>query len=198
MRVDLPPQLKKLVAEVRANPRLQIGLALSALLLLGWVFLVLGDWRKAQVQQLEQGRQRLVQVKQLAGEKVWLERADTARRLADVLDAEVPPARSPGLAQADFQGWLKEIVDRQVGTLRLDVQTPSYVDDPADVVRVTAVVSGGMEPQRVWQMIHRIEAGTSLVTIPILIVRSDGANNTFSLTVQGYYRLPAPRPEAAP
>lgn len=196
MNIALPPQLKSLATEIRGNPRLQVGLTLIVLLFLGWVFLVLGDARRTQLQQLEQGRQRLVQVKQLAGQKVWLERADAAKRLADTLDAEIPPAKSPGLAQAAFQGWLKEIVDSQGTNLRIDVQSPAYVEDPADVVRVTAVVSGGLEPQRVWQMIHRIEGHAALVSIPTLTVRSDGANKAFSLTVQGYYRLPAPPPES--
>ena len=31
---------------------------------------------------------------------------------------------------------------------------------------------------------------TALVTLPTLTVRSDGANQTFSLTVQGFYRVP--------
>lgn len=198
MKVVLSPRLKQLVVSVHDNQRLQIGLVLIVLLLVGWVLLVLGDWRHAQVQELEQGRLRLAQVKQLAGQTVWVERGDAARRLAESLAAEIPPARSPGLAQAAFQGWLKEMVDSQGAALRLDVQTPSYLEDPADVVRVTAVVSGSMEPQRVWELIHRIEASTSLVTIPILTVRSDGINKTFSLTIQGYYRLPAPRPAAAP
>ena len=199
MSRPLPPQLQQLLAQVRANARLQAGLALIVLLWLGWMFLALGDRRTAQLQQLEQGRQRLAQVKQLAGERVWLQRADAARRLAEVLDAEIPPAQSPGLAQAAFQGWLKQMVDSQGGTpLQLEVQTPTYLDAPADVVGVTAMISGGMEPQRVWQLIHRIESSTSLVKIPLLTVRSDGANKIFSLTVQGYYRLPGPRPEAAP
>ena len=196
MKMKLPPAVQKLVAQVGANPRLQAGLVLMAMLVAGWVFLVLGDWRNEQLQRLEQVRQRLAQVRQLSGQTVWLQRADEAQRLADVLDAGISPAASPGLAQADFQGWLKQIVDSQGVALRLDVQTPTFLDEPADVVQVTAVVSGGLDPQRVWQMIHRIESRTAVVAIPMLTVRSDGANKTFSLTVQGYYRLPAARPGA--
>lgn len=198
MILSVPAQLKPLLAQVRASARLQAGLALAALLLLGWVFLVLGDLREAQLQRREQARQRYVQVRQLVGQDVWLQRADQATRLADALDAEIPRAQSAGLAQAAFQGWLKQIVDSQGGTLRLEVQAPTHMEDPSDVVRVTAVVSGGMEPRQTWQMIHRIESSVSLVTIPLLTVRTDGANKIFSLTVQGYYRLPASPGQAQP
>lgn len=198
MTLPIPPRLQPLLAQVRANPRLQAFLSLAVLLLLGWVFLVLGDLRAAQLQRREQALERYVQMRQLVGQDVWLQRADAAERLARTLDAEIPPARSPGLAQADFQGWLKTIVDDQGQSARMDVQAPTYLEDPDDVVRVTAVVSGGMEPRRVWQMIQRIESGVSLVTIPLLTVRSDGANKTYSLTVQGYYRLPGPPQKAQP
>lgn len=198
MRLVLPAQLRPLVAQVQANRRLQAGAALIVLLLLAWVFLVLGDIRAASLQRLQQGRQRLAQVQQLAQQKIWLQRADEAERLAAVLDAELPRAGSPGLAQAAFQGWLNEITGNQANNLRLDVQAPVFVEDPVDVVRVTAMVSGTAEPQRAWQLIRRIEASTSLVTIPVLTVRSDGTNKTFSLTVQGYYHVPAPPAVAAP
>ena len=161
------------------------------LLLLGWVFLVLGDQRDAALARLDMARQRLAQMQQLAGQSEWLGRAQQARQVADVLDAEIPRAQSAGLAQADFQGWLKGIVDSQGANLRLDVQSPTLVDAPADVVQVTAEVSGSMEPTRVWQMIDRIESRPSLVTIPTSRIRTNGTDHSFSLTVQGYYRLPS-------
>lgn len=198
MRLVLPAQLKPVLAQVRANPRLQAGLALVVVLLLGWVFLVLGDLRDAQLQLRDQARERYVQVRLLVGQDVWLQRADEATRLADALDAEIPRVQSAGLAQAAFQGWLKGIVDGEGDAVRMQVQTPAYMEDPADVVRVTAVVSGGISPRRAWQMIHRIESGVSLVTIPLLTVKTDGANNMVSVTVQGYYRLPGPPPQVQP
>lgn len=198
MKLLLPPQATLLVAQIKANPRLQAGLALTLLLLAGWMLLVLADARTARLADLKDSRERLIQVKQLAGERIWLERAQEASKLVQVLSAEIPPAPSPGLAQADFQGWLHEIVDSQGLPLQVSVQTPVYLDDPADVVRVIAEVRGGMDPNRVWRMIQRIEAAPSLVTIPVLTVRSDGANKTFTITVQGYYRLPMPRKAPSP
>jgi hypothetical protein len=151
------------------------------------------------VQELEQAREHYLQVRQLAGQDVWFQRASDAEQLARKLEAELPPAASAGLAQAAFQGWLKDIVDSQGVPLRIDMQAPARVDAPPGVVRISATVSGGLEPQRVWAMIHRLESGASLVTIPVILVRTDGTNKTFSMTVEGYYRVAAPAtPETTP
>lgn len=198
MNRALPPSLQRLMLEFRGNPRLQLGLALILLLLAGWVFLLLADWRAALLKDLAAGHERLIQVKQLAGQKAWTQRARDAEALAKALDAEIPTARSAGLAQAEFQGWLQKIVDAQGATLRLDMQAPLRLEDRPDLVRVTANVSGGLAPRRVLQMVHRIESATSLVTIPVLLVRTDGANQTFSATVQAIYRLPDAVPEGTP
>lgn len=198
MKLRLPAELHPLLEQVRANPRLQAGAAIIALLLASWVVLVLGDIRQAQIARLEQARARYIQVRQLAGQDIWLQRAADAAKLADALEAEIPQAPSAGLAQAQFQGWLKGIVDAQGVPIRMDTQAPTRLEPPSgDIVRVNATLAGSMDPQRTWQLIHRIEGTTSLVTIPALTVRSDGSNQTFAVTVQGYYRIPAaPQPGA--
>ena len=69
MKLVIPPQATQLVAQIKANPRLQAGVALILVLLAGWVLLVLGDVRQARLANLKDGRERLLQVKQLAGER---------------------------------------------------------------------------------------------------------------------------------
>lgn len=191
-------RLRPLLAQAQDNPRLQAGLALIALLVVGWLALVLHDAREARIRELERQHQRLAQIKQLAGQKMWIERADEAERLGKVLAAELPEAKSAGLAQADFQAWLRPIVDAQNANLRLDVQAPTMPEDMPGVVQVTAVVSGGLPPQRVVQMLGRIEGYAKLVTVPVATIRDDGLNQTFSLTVRGLYRLPTAAGEQTP
>lgn len=187
----LASRLQPLRDQLEANPRLQLGLVLIAVIVLVYIMLVLGDWRAAKLKELADARQRLEQVRQLADQQEWPERAAEATRLLEVLRAEIPGAASPGLAQADFQGWLGEIVQSHSGSVRLDVQAPVALDHPPGLLRVSATLTGALPPNRVLQLIHRIESRANLATIPILTIRSDGRNQTFSLTVQGYYRLPA-------
>jgi len=199
VNLRVPPTLQPLVEQVRANPRLQLGLGVVALILAYWLLLVLGDAREAGIARLEQARARYIQVRQLSGQDAWVQRAAEATRLAGALEAEIPQAASGGLAQAQFQGWLKSMTDSQGVPIRIDMQPPVHLEPPQDhIVRVTATVAGSMDPQRVWQLIHRIEASTSLVTIPVLTVLSDGSNQTFTVTVQGYYRVPATAASTAP
>jgi len=199
MIASLERHWRPLAEQVRGNPRLQAGLVLIGLLVGGWLFLVLGDLRTAALQDLDQARQQYFRVRQLAGERAWPQRADDATRLADALEAETPQAASSGLAQAAFQGMLQDIADDQGVPVRIDLQPPVRLDPPQqDIVRITATLSGGMDPRQTWRMIHRIESGAALVTIPAITVRSDGANQAFSMTVQGYYRLPQAAPEATP
>ena len=191
MTWQLPAPVAPLVAQVRANPRLQVGLASIGLLLLGWLFLVLGDAREAQVKAVVEARQHYFQVRQLSGQDAWTQRAADAVQLADALEAELPTAPSAGLAQATFQGWLKGITDTQATPIRVDLQPPVRLEAPnEDVVRISANVAGSMEPRRAVDLVHRFESGTALVTIPEISLLSDGANQTFSMTVQGFYRVP--------
>ena len=187
----LPPQLLPLAAQIRSNPRLQVGLGLVLVIVLLWLFLLLGDWRQARVTALQASQHRLEQMRNLAKQKDWAERAEQAKQMADGLRAEIPPAASPGLAQAEFQGWLRQLANSQPAQLRLEVQAPVRLEEPSDIVRVTATLNGSMPPPQVVQLINRIESRPSLATIPIAMVRGDGQNNAFSLTIQGYYRLQA-------
>ena len=191
MKLAIPPRLVPLVDEVKGNPRLQLGLVLIAALVLGWLFLVLGDQRKAAIEELGDARQHYFQVRQLAGQDVWEARAAEAEALAGALEAEVPPVASAGLAQATFQGWLGGIPGIAGAQVRVETQPPVRLKAPnEDVVRITAVVSGSTDPRRAWEIIHRLESGKALVTLPELVVRADGTSQAFSLTVHGFYRVP--------
>ncbi|MGH8075373.1 MAG: hypothetical protein ACREO4_15080 [Lysobacter sp.] len=197
MKLEVPSQLRPMLGELKDSQRLQLGLGLIALVVLFWLMLVLGDWRAAKLEALQDARARLAKVQALAGQQAWIERADAAKQVADALQAEIPAAASPGLAQAEFQGWLRELANAQGVPVRLDVQAPVRLEQPADIVRVSATISGALSPDRAVQLIHRIEGHANLATIPISTIRSDTLKNrTFSITVQGFYRVPAGTPGA--
>lgn len=189
------PALLRMREQIRANPRLQVGLAVIGLILLCWLVLVTSDARQALVRDLAGRHERLAQIKQLAGQRVWIQRAVEAETLARTLEAEIPAADSAGMAQAAFQSWLRPIVEPYGSDVRLEVQTPVMVDSPAGTAQVTAVISGSLPPQRVIQLVSRIEAARALVVVPLATIRDDGANRTFSLTVRAYYRIAPEGPQ---
>lgn len=187
--MKLPAQIQPLVAQIQRNPRLQLGVGLIAVIVLLWVFLVLGDWRKSRVAGLEASIHRLEQTRNLARQKDWAERAMEAQEIADLLAAEIPPAASMGLAQAELQGWLRQIADGQAPPLRLEVQPAVPMESPAGIIRVTATLNGSLTPTQAITLISRIESQQALTTIPVISLRTDGRNQSFSMTVQRYYKL---------
>lgn len=189
--MDFAARVEPLRKQVAENPRLQAGLVLIGIVLLVWLLLLLGDWRAARLGELQAARDRLARVQQLANQHEWPERAAEAVELAELLSAEIPDATSPGLAQANFQGWLGELTNSQAGEVRVDVQAPVLLEQPEDILRINANLTGTLAPSRVVQLIQRIEARPQLTTIPVLTIRSDGHNQTFSITLHGYYRVPA-------
>jgi hypothetical protein len=187
--MKLPDQIQPLIGQIQRNPRLQLGLGLIVVTILIWLFLVLGDWRESRISVLEASNHRLEQTRNLARQKNWAERAAEARQIAELLDSEIPRAASPGLAQAEFQGWLRQVADAQPTALRLEVQPALPMDVPAGFVRITASLNGSMTPSQVIGLISRIESRQNLATIPMMTVRSDGRNRSFSMTIHGYYKL---------
>lgn len=181
-------KLQPLRDEWRSNPRLQLGVLVIAgllLLSLGWT---LSDWREGLSRETAQTAQRLARVENLAGQEQWSERALAAHTLRTTLEAEIPPAASPGLAQAAFQSWVSELI----GTLgirpQLTMDTPVLLDDPPGLVRIAATLTGSL-PARQWpELIRRIEGERQLLVIPALQLRSDNSN-TYTMTLHAYYRL---------
>lgn len=184
----LRERVAPLLVELRGNRRLQYGVAAITLLLLLWVWLVLADWREGLAQEIQQTEERLLRVRGLADQDIWLERAAEARALRDALAAEIPPADSPGLAQAAFQSWLQRLLESQGAQPQLAMESPLRLDTPPGIVRVGATLSGSLPSAQVLELIRRIEGERQLVVIPSLLIRSD-LSETFSLTIHAYYRL---------
>lgn len=192
MNRKLSERLLQLRRQIDSNPKLQVGLLFILLLVGFWLFDVLGSWRAAQVNALADSQARLQQVKQLAGQQAWISRAQDALRLQKSLEAEIPSAPSPGLAQANFQARIQEVVASQGASLRVDMQAPVRLEDQPELIRVTAVIVGSLPPSRVTSLAYRLESSTSLVILPALLIHSDDNNQTFSMTVQSFFRVPAP------
>lgn len=180
--------LAPLLSELRVNRRLQAGLAMIGLLTIAWLWLVLGDWHQALVKETGQLQARAVRMQQLAGQEVWIERAEQARQLREGLVAELPQADSPGLAQASVQSWLREVIEGTGTEARIRVDTPVRMEQPTGALRIGATVSGSLPARQVLQLLRRIEGHTNLMTVESVLIRSD-ENQTYTLTLHAYYRL---------
>jgi hypothetical protein len=182
---------ERLLREVTGNRRLQAGIAVIATLLLVWLWAVLGDWRQGLEQDRAQVEQRIERMQEMAGQDYWVERQVEAVALRDALAAEIPPAESPGLAQAAFQSWLTRQFEGMGIQPQLAVEPPLALETLPGVFRTSATLSGSLSTRQTVELLRRIESDRQLIIIPALQIRSE-ANETISLTIHAYYRVVAP------
>lgn len=187
--------IRKVVQQFRDNRRLG---GLGAAVLAALAFLAVDSAvsalraQSAELAELVERRERL---EALSGSTAWFQREEAAESLLATLEAGIPPAASHGMAQAIFQGWLRERTVGMDGNVSAEVATPQPVDDPAlppSLVRVTATVTGRSHRNTVIDLVRRVEASKSLITVDAFSI-SANPEEGFTLTLSAYFRL-----EAAP
>lgn len=183
--------LAGLFREIEGNPRLQWGLLACALLLLLWLWDVTRTGRIEAWEDVGKARARLSQVESIASQGEWAERADAAEALLARLQAELPAAESPGLAQAAFQSWLSADVSSISPELRLLFETPATIDGHPGLVRLAANINGPLAPDRAIELVHRLERRTDLVVIPQIRIRAEPRTSSLNMTVHAFYSIEA-------
>lgn len=186
------PQLAAVFEQARrewtANRRLRLGGIAIAAILGFYLLLVLRDWQSALQVGYAEHTQRLAKMQALAGQDVWIARAQAAQALRKGLEAEIPEVATLGLAQAGIQTWVRDLNAAFGGSLQVQNQAPQQVDGQPGVWRVPVTISGPGEPRRVVQLIGQVESRKTLTVIDqaTLINRE---NQTFSLTVVSLFRI---------
>lgn len=191
--MSLSAQWANAIGQVKANRRLAVMLGVIALI--GVVLVVdLGIGvlaaQRSELQALSERRERL---EALSGSTGWLATARDAEAAAAALEATVPSARSPGLAQAVFQGWLRDRTAGMDGEVFTEVGTPQDVEGvegATNLVRVTATVTGRSHRDTVIDLMRRAEASTDLITVDAFSLPAD-ADAGFSATFSAYFRIDA-------
>lgn len=186
-------QWQAALADVRRqwadNPRLRLGVAVIALIVVVYLFLVLQDWRTALATEYASRTEHLYKMRALAGQDAWVERARSTAEVRRALEAEMPDAATPGLAQANVQGWVRDVV-AAYGEEGVTVQVHDAVavDGHADVWRVPVNINGTLRSGRYLDLVAAIERRNTLAIIEQARVL-DRENETFSLTVVAYFRI---------
>ena len=183
-QLDATPWLKWAAAAIAILAALLVAQSLDAL-------------RTRTEKQAIDAEVNLRRIRALQGQDVWLTREKAAAELLATLNAQIPSAGTPGLAQAAIQAWLNDLAGTisNVTGLKVTVEEAARVTDFPDLIRVTATFAGGMTPRQALNVVRQIEESTNLVSIETIDVRND-SNKLMSLRVSAYYRLPSA--EAAP
>lgn len=182
------PWLGDIKAEFVKNNRLRLGALVIAVLLFADAVSVLSTWRQQWSRDYEQLQTRLVRVQHISKEGGWPKRAADAEAIRKALEAEIPTADSVGLAQATFQGWLRQVVGSTGLPLSLSMGTPSPVDGMPGYFRIPATLAGRIDSRRALEVLRLIESRKELVVVQSIRL-STGANSSISLEVAAFYRV---------
>lgn len=174
--------------ELRANPRLRAGVIAIATILAVYIVLALFDWRAAVADRYVDKRDQLWRMQAVAGEDHWLDRAAAAKAARDHLAAEIPFAKTVGLAQAAVQAQVRELADASGTSTRIQPEAPTRVDGWDELYRVPVVLSGTFEPAALLQLVRRVESGNNLVTIESLAFMNR-QSKTAAVTLVFFYRI---------
>lgn len=180
-----------ILRELKGNPRLQIGLAAIAVLILAFAWQAVDQMRSHLQKRAIAAEVDLRRVRALQGQTVWFERADATESMLKLLQAQIPEARTSGLAQASLQSWLSGIAANATSgpdPLRISMDSAAEVENLPGILRVKASMSGAISAAQALNVVRQIESSPNLVAIETISIRSD-VNSLFNLTLVGHYRI---------
>jgi hypothetical protein len=137
--------LNTLLAEIKASPRLRIGLALVFSVLWANGLLSLRDLLADAAKRHGQLTAQITRMRQYAKQTDWPERAKEAQMVITAQEVRLWHSGTPGLAQAAFQDWLvqnlkKAVVSRQEATLIQEGSTHK-LENGEDIWKIKARLS---------------------------------------------------------
>ncbi|MEO5836890.1 MAG: GspMb/PilO family protein [Thermomonas sp.] len=185
----LTQRLAELREEWRANTRLRWGGGAIAAILFVYLVLVLVDWRRELHAQYQQRTAEVYKMMALAGQDQWLMRAGQAQQLRGGLDAEIPSTSTIGLAQAEAQSTLRQILSAFGRDLNTNAVEPSQVAGQPGLWRVPITISGIVQPRLLLEILRRIEGNQRLITIEEFSLDIQGDRPNLTMTAVAYYRI---------
>lgn len=191
----MPPALNEWLArasaEWEANPRLKLGAALIALIVVIGLHQSLDGWRQAQADAAYSAAQELRDLQQTANEQQWPERAKKITAEYEQLKSRLWPASSDGAVQAAVRDFIqaearKQSVDIQRINLR-SIAPPR--DSQYSSVRIE--LQGSYQPLTWQSFIAALEQHRpSLVIESERIDRSLPQRPRYQLSITAWYQLP--------
>jgi hypothetical protein len=183
------PRLQQLREDWRSNQRLRWGV--FAIGVIGFVYLclVLVDWRRDLHQQYQQRTLQMYKVAALADQEYWLLRVDSAKALDGALQAEIPRVATIGLAQAEAQTNVRQIVNAFGPKLAVDARPPAQVRGQPGLWRIPISLRGMVTQPQLLQILRRIESADRLVTIEEFSLGFVQRQPNIVLTMVAFYRV---------
>lgn len=187
--------INQLVAEIKGNQRLRIGVWVILGILWLYGILLMQD----QVQQSEEAyltaSKKLARAKEVLAETEWPARLEAARSTRLELEGHLWRESTIGLAQASFQDWLTQVA-QQVNLPKSALSVAAHEETTADTAASESPATGGVNTQaQLWKVNAKLMFDFEQKSFyPLLLRLADHDKWVFidSLVIRG---APAPRVE---
>ena len=160
MSAVLPASTRKIREEWSSNPRLRWGAVIALAISFFYLCLVLVDWRRDLHEQYQQRTLQLYKMTALAGQEHWLVRAQAAQAVEKALQAEVPNAATIGLAQAEVQTFVRQLINAFGRKLGSDPRPPAEVTGQPGLWRVPVTLRGMVSQPQMLEILRRVEGSS--------------------------------------
>ncbi len=192
MRGPFAERMAQMRIEWAGNPRLRIGAFLILAILVLYLVMVLSDWRAALHEEYQQRTLQLYKMEALAGKNEWLQRAENVQALDKALRSEIPKAATIGLAQAEVQTWMRQIMQAFGPRMSSESHAPVPVVGEPGLWRIPITIRGVISVQQLQEILRRIESADRLTVIDNMTVSMIREVPNVSLTAAAYYRVGTP------
>ena len=176
MSAAVPKFLRQAHEEWRANPRLRWGALVAGAIAVVYLCLLLVDWRRDKMAAL-------------SGQEAWLVRADRARAVAKAVDAEIPRATTIGLAEAEVQTTVRQLLNAFGGKLSSDPKPSVQVAGQPGLWRVPFTLRGITSQAQMLEILRRIESSQRLMVVEEFSFSFVQGAPNLTLTGVAYFRI---------
>lgn len=189
MSLQVSTRLRSMREEWKVNPRLRWGAAAAAAIAFVYLCLVLVDWRRDLHEQYQAETLQLYKMTALAGQEHWVARAQAAESVEKALRAEIPHAATIGLAQAEVQSTVRQLVNAFGRKLSVDARPPAEVAGQQALWRIPVTMRGVTSQAQMLEIVRMLESSERLVVIEQFSFSFIQGQPNFSLTLVAYYRI---------
>lgn len=199
----LTESLSSMLAAIKANPRLRLGLWF--IVGIAWLYglLLLRDEARHTASEHQALARKVARVQAQAAQSEWPERVEPARALQLELESRLWRESTIGLAQAAFQDWLNQAVQqasltRPMVTVAAQEENASGVteaDHNGDIWKVSAKLGFDFAPKSFNALMERLAGHDKQIVVETLVVRGTPTQRA-EMVLVAHFQKPSVREEA--
>lgn len=196
----LTEPINALLAGVKANPRLRLGLWLIVCIVWFYGILLLRDEARLAVSEQQALARKLARIQAQTAQTEWMERAESARARQLDLEERLWRESTIGLAQATFQDWLNQAV--QQASLTHPAVTVAAMEENAggetetrhdeDIWKVSAKLGFDFSQKGFYTLMGRLATHDKQIVVETLTIRGEPAPRA-EMVLVAHFQKPAVR-----